>query len=89
MKTSMALISDATHNFSDFMAVLISYIAYQIGKKGATNQNTFGYRRAALTTRCFSLRPNPAVTVPFCVKCLPKKIERQRLDEALNDPGKK
>ena len=45
---SMALISDATHNFSDFMAVLISYIAYQIGKKGATNQNTFGYRRAEI-----------------------------------------
>lgn len=45
---SMALISDATHNFSDFMAVLISYIAYRIGKKGATNQNTFGYRRAEI-----------------------------------------
>lgn len=43
---SMALISDATHNFSDFMAILISYIAYRIGKKGATAENTFGYRRA-------------------------------------------
>jgi cobalt-zinc-cadmium efflux system protein len=30
------------------MAVLISYIAYRIGKKGATNQNTFGYRRAEI-----------------------------------------
>lgn len=45
---SMALISDATHNFSDFMAILISYIAYRIGKKGATAQNTFGYRRAEI-----------------------------------------
>ncbi len=45
---SMALISDATHNFSDFTAVLISYIAYRIGKKGATAQNTFGYRRAEI-----------------------------------------
>jgi len=45
---SMALVSDATHNFSDFMAVLISYIAYRIGKKGATPQNTFGYRRAEI-----------------------------------------
>ncbi len=43
---SMALISDATHNFSDFMAILISYIAYRIGRKGATAENTFGYRRA-------------------------------------------
>ena len=45
---SMALISDATHNFSDFTAILISYIAYRIGKKGATPQNTFGYRRAEI-----------------------------------------
>src|SRR6056297_761715 len=36
---SMALVSDATHNFSDFTAVLISYIAYRIGRKGAALQN--------------------------------------------------
>lgn len=42
---SMALISDATHNFSDFTAILIAYFAYRIGKKGATVKNTFGYRR--------------------------------------------
>lgn len=45
---SMALISDATHNFSDFMAILISYIAYRIGRKGPTAENTFGYRRAEI-----------------------------------------
>jgi cobalt-zinc-cadmium efflux system protein len=45
---SMALISDATHNFSDFTAILISYIALKIGKKGASLQNTFGYRRAEI-----------------------------------------
>jgi cobalt-zinc-cadmium efflux system protein len=45
---SMALISDATHNFSDFTAILISYFALRIGKKGASLQNTFGYRRAEI-----------------------------------------
>ena len=45
---SMALISDATHNFSDFTAILISYIALKIGKKGASLQNTFGYQRAEI-----------------------------------------
>lgn len=52
---SMALISDATHNFSDFAAVLISYIAYRIGKKGATAQNTFGYRRAEIMAALFNV----------------------------------
>ncbi len=43
---SMALVSDALHNLSDFTAVLISYIAHRIGRRGASTRNTFGYRRA-------------------------------------------
>lgn len=42
---SMALLSDAAHNFSDFTAVLIAYVANRIGRKGASVSNTFGYRR--------------------------------------------
>lgn len=38
-------LSDAAHNFSDFTAVLIAYIANRIGRKGASLRNTFGYRR--------------------------------------------
>lgn len=48
MAGSIALISDATHNFSDFTAILISYIALKIGARGASLQNTFGYRRAEI-----------------------------------------
>jgi len=45
---SIALISDAIHNFSDFTAILIAYIAYRIGRRGASVSNTFGYRRAEI-----------------------------------------
>lgn len=45
---SVALISDAIHNFSDFTALLISYIAFRIGRRGASLFNTFGYRRAEI-----------------------------------------
>ncbi|MBR9985605.1 MAG: cation diffusion facilitator family transporter [Desulfosarcina sp.] len=45
---SVALISDAIHNFSDFTALLISYVALRIGRKGATVFNTYGYRRAEI-----------------------------------------
>jgi len=46
MANSMALISDATHNFSDFAAILIAYLAFRIARRGASVRNTFGYRRA-------------------------------------------
>ncbi|MFH2046952.1 MAG: cation diffusion facilitator family transporter [Pseudomonadota bacterium] len=42
---SMALISDAVHNFSDFTALIITYIAHLIGKKSPTHRHTFGLRR--------------------------------------------
>jgi cation diffusion facilitator family transporter len=48
MAGSVALISDAMHNFSDFTALLISYIAHRIGKRGATVSNTFGYKRTEI-----------------------------------------
>jgi len=48
LANSMALISDAVHNFSDFTAILISYVAFKIGRKGASVKNTFGYRRAEI-----------------------------------------
>lgn len=45
---SVALLSDAAHNFSDFTAVLIAYVAHRIGRRGASVRNTFGYRRVEI-----------------------------------------
>lgn len=43
---SLSLISDALHNFSDGIAVVISYFAIQIKKKPNTEKHTFGFKRA-------------------------------------------
>ena len=46
---SLALISDATHNFSDVISLIISYIANLLShKKQQTLQSTFGYKRAEI-----------------------------------------
>lgn len=42
---SMALISDALHNLSDFVSVLVSYGALRLGRQGPTMKQTFGYKR--------------------------------------------
>lgn len=43
---SLSLLSDALHNFSDVIALVISYIAEKLSQKDATPQQTFGYKRA-------------------------------------------
>jgi len=45
---SLALLSDALHNFSDVISLIISYIANILSKKKASFQKTFGYKRAEI-----------------------------------------
>lgn len=45
---SLALISDALHNFSDVLTLVFSYFAHKISKKKASMNQTFGYKRAEL-----------------------------------------
>ncbi|PAY15942.1 cation transporter [Rhodopirellula sp. SM50] len=45
---SMALVSDAAHNFNDANSLLIAYIARRISRNDANERYTFGYRRAEM-----------------------------------------
>ena len=45
---SLALISDALHNFSDVLSLVISYVANKLSKKKASINQTFGFKRAEL-----------------------------------------
>jgi cobalt-zinc-cadmium efflux system protein len=43
---SLALLSDAFHNFSDVISLIISYIALKISARNKNENKTFGYKRA-------------------------------------------
>ncbi len=45
---SLALISDALHNFSDGISIIISYIAILLKKKENSTKHTFGLKRAEI-----------------------------------------
>jgi cobalt-zinc-cadmium efflux system protein len=45
---SLSLLSDALHNFTDVISLIISYIATLLSKKPASNRRTFGYKRAEI-----------------------------------------
>ncbi len=45
---SLALLSDALHNFSDVLSLVVSYIANKLSKKKASFHKTFGYKRAEI-----------------------------------------
>jgi cobalt-zinc-cadmium efflux system protein len=45
---SLALISDAVHNFSDVIALLLAWAAGWLARRQPTEQHTYGYRRASI-----------------------------------------
>ncbi len=45
---SLSLISDALHNFSDGIAIIITYIATRLSKRPKTSKYTFGLKRAEI-----------------------------------------
>lgn len=45
---SLALISDALHNFSDVLSLVFSYFAHKLSRRKASLNHTFGFKRAEI-----------------------------------------
>ncbi|WP_432412314.1 cation diffusion facilitator family transporter [Rasiella sp. SM2506] len=45
---SLSLLSDALHNFSDVLSLIVSYVADRYSKRAASFDKTFGYKRAEI-----------------------------------------
>jgi len=51
---SLSLMTDALHNFSDVVALIISYIADKLTQKKYTDEQTFGYKRSEVIAALFN-----------------------------------
>lgn len=45
---SMSLLSDAAHNLSDVISLIISFLAARLSRRKATERETFGFRRSEI-----------------------------------------
>src|ERR1700710_2413062 len=46
--SSLALMADAAHNFSDVIGLLLAWGAAWLARRRPTQQHTYGYRRASI-----------------------------------------
>ena len=51
---SLALLSDAMHNFSDVLALLIAYVANRLAARPNNETKTFGFKRAEIIAALFN-----------------------------------
>ncbi|MCL5774887.1 MAG: cation diffusion facilitator family transporter [Patescibacteria group bacterium] len=47
---SLALVSDAVHNLTDSLSILIAFVGQKIAQRPATEEHTFGYGKATILT---------------------------------------
>lgn len=69
---SLALLSDALHNFSDVLSLIISYVATVLARKEASANKTFGYKRAEIIAAFV----NSATLIVVAVILIIEAIER-------------
>jgi cobalt-zinc-cadmium efflux system protein len=51
---SLALVSDAVHNFADVISLLLAWGAIWLARKQPTHRHTYGYRRASILAALFN-----------------------------------
>lgn len=72
LSNSLALISDALHNLSDGIAVLLTYIAMKVSKRARTKSKTFGFKRIEILAALF----NAVVLIGISLFLIVEAIDR-------------
>ena len=80
---SLSLISDALHNFSDGIAVIISYFAIQLKKKPNTEKHTFGFKRAEILAALINAAALVAISIYLFYESIIRLISPQEVEGGL------
>ncbi|MDC8005107.1 cation diffusion facilitator family transporter [Aureisphaera galaxeae] len=80
---SLSLLSDALHNFSDVLSLIVSYIASIYSKKEASLDKTFGYKRAEIIAAFVNSATLIVVAVYLVYEAVERFINPQEIESGL------
>lgn len=80
---SLALLSDALHNFSDVISLIISYLANKLAKRKASLQKTFGYKRAEILAAFINASTLIIVAVLLIIEAVKRFQNPQNIESNL------
>ena len=78
--SSLALIGDAMHNFTDTLALLLALFALRLERRPATAEKSYGYHRAGVLTAFF----NAGTLVAFTIFIFVEAVQRLRVEHPVN-----
>lgn len=77
---SLALLSDALHNLSDVISVILAYLAHRIGMRPQTQKSTFGYKRAEILAAFINAISLIAISVYLLVEAGKRFLNPKEVD---------
>lgn len=80
---SLSLLSDALHNFSDVLSLIVSYIADRYSKKDASVTKTFGYKRAEIIAAFINSATLIIVAVYLIYEAIFRFMDPQPIESSL------
>jgi len=80
---SLSLLSDALHNFSDVISLIVSYIANLLSKRQASLKKTFGYKRAEIVAAFINAATLIVVAVLLIYEAIERFLNPQTIESGL------
>ena len=80
---SLSLLSDALHNFSDVISLIISYVADKYSKKDASFDKTFGYKRAEIIAAFVNAATLLIVAIYLIYEAVKRFVNPQEIESGL------
>jgi len=80
---SLSLLSDALHNFSDVLSLLISYVASKLAKQEASIYRTFGFKRAEILAAFINASTLIIVAVLLIIEAVERFYNPQEIESDL------
>ncbi len=80
---SLSLLSDALHNFSDVISLIVSYIADRYAKKAASFDKTFGYKRAEIIAAFVNAATLLIVAIYLIYEAVLRFLDPQEIESGL------
>ena len=80
---SLALLSDAMHNFSDVLALFIAYFANRLAARPNNKSKTFGYKRAEILAALFNASVLIGIAIFLIIEAFHKFYHPESINSVL------
>ncbi|MDA7817047.1 cation diffusion facilitator family transporter [Sulfurimonas sp.] len=80
---SLALLSDAIHNFSDVISLITAYGANRLATRPSDIEKTFGYRRAEIIAALFNSATLIAISIYIMIEAFNRLYHPEPIDSIL------